>query len=105
MEAIFTNIYNIGTNYFTRTERYVITFLFDRLFIISLFPNLRHLDDRTVTEDQVKEAIRLYKRPLIERVSTKTATSLPDYIRFVSEKVSGLLAANTSEAKGKNFIV
>ncbi|XP_052748552.1 leucine-rich melanocyte differentiation-associated protein-like isoform X2 [Galleria mellonella] len=38
-----------------------------RLFVISQFPSLYHLDDRKVTSDQRQEAQRLYKRPLLER--------------------------------------
>ncbi|XP_023934827.1 leucine-rich melanocyte differentiation-associated protein isoform X2 [Bicyclus anynana] len=39
-----------------------------RLFVISQFPSLSHLDDRKVTDDQRAEAQRLYKRPLLERL-------------------------------------
>ncbi|XP_075976046.1 leucine-rich melanocyte differentiation-associated protein-like isoform X2 [Anticarsia gemmatalis] len=39
-----------------------------RLFVISQFPSLNHLDDRRVTEDQRLEAQRLYKRPFFERI-------------------------------------
>ncbi|CAG4933889.1 unnamed protein product [Parnassius apollo] len=39
-----------------------------RLFVISKFPSLNHLDDRRVTEDEKAEAHRLYKRPLVERI-------------------------------------
>ncbi|XP_063893788.1 leucine-rich melanocyte differentiation-associated protein isoform X1 [Helicoverpa armigera] len=39
-----------------------------RLFVISQFPSLHHLDDRRVTEDQRLEAQRLYKRPFFERI-------------------------------------
>ncbi|XP_049870819.1 uncharacterized protein LOC126370119 isoform X2 [Pectinophora gossypiella] len=39
-----------------------------RLFVISQFPSLNHLDDRKVTEDQRSEAHRLYKRPFVERL-------------------------------------
>ncbi|XP_014475634.1 PREDICTED: leucine-rich repeat-containing protein C10orf11-like isoform X2 [Dinoponera quadriceps] len=37
-----------------------------RLFVISWFPRLVHLDDSRVTADQRKEAGRLFKRPLFE---------------------------------------
>lgn len=58
-----------------------------------------------MTEDQVKEATRLYKRPLLERVAiTKNTTTLPDYIRFVSEKVSGLFTQGIQN-KERNLIV
>ncbi|XP_026330468.1 leucine-rich melanocyte differentiation-associated protein-like [Hyposmocoma kahamanoa] len=39
-----------------------------RLFVVSQFPSLHHLDDRKVTEDQRSEAQRLYKRPFFERL-------------------------------------
>ncbi|XP_030029969.2 leucine-rich melanocyte differentiation-associated protein isoform X1 [Manduca sexta] len=39
-----------------------------RLFVISQFPSLNHLDDRKVTDDQRAEAHRLYKRPFLERI-------------------------------------
>ncbi|CAK1579093.1 unnamed protein product [Parnassius mnemosyne] len=39
-----------------------------RLFVISKFPSLNHLDDRRVTEDEKAEANRLYRRPLVERI-------------------------------------
>lgn len=82
-------------------------FFFYRLFVISLFPNLRHLDDRIVTDDQVKEALRLYKRPLIERIAnnTRTGNTLPDYIRCVTEKFTCFLTPLTNESKQRNFIV
>lgn len=41
-----------------------------RLFVISQFPSLHHLDDRKVNEDQRAEARRLYKRPFFERLVT-----------------------------------
>lgn len=43
----------------------------NRLFIISWFPMLEHLDDRPVAIDQRAEAVRLYKRPLLERLINK----------------------------------
>lgn len=52
--------------------------LSNRLYVLSWFPNLVHLDDRTVTDDQRKEAIRLFNRP-----SYKTAV-LPE-LRYISD--------------------
>lgn len=60
--------------------------------MISQFPNLVHLDDRLVTNDQRMEAERLYKRPFLERIVSKTPSTLPNYLRTVGEKVSGLFA-------------
>lgn len=62
-----------------------------RLFMISLFPTLVHLDDKPVTEDQRTEAYRLYKRPLLERIASKTASNFPTYIRSMTDKVSEIL--------------
>lgn len=47
-----------------------------RLFVISQFPSLNHLDDRKVTEDQRIEAQRLYKRPFFERFLKPGLSSL-----------------------------
>ncbi|XP_022123404.2 leucine-rich melanocyte differentiation-associated protein isoform X1 [Pieris rapae] len=44
-----------------------------RLFIISQFPSLNHLDDRKITEDQKEESHRLYKRPLLQRIGRPNA--------------------------------
>ncbi|KAJ8724588.1 hypothetical protein PYW08_016062 [Mythimna loreyi] len=46
-----------------------------RLFVISQFPALNHLDDRKVTEDQRLEAQRLYKRPFFERIAKPVGLS------------------------------
>ncbi|GLH07205.1 Uncharacterized protein GBIM_12723 [Gryllus bimaculatus] len=55
-----------------------------RLFVISWFPNLIHLDDRAVTEDQKNEAHRLFRRPFLERLSISTSRS--SYLRVIQEK-------------------
>lgn len=47
-----------------------------RLFVISQFPSLLHLDDRKVTDDQREEAQRLYKRPLLERIVKPNSGSI-----------------------------
>ncbi|XP_012227201.1 leucine-rich melanocyte differentiation-associated protein-like isoform X2 [Linepithema humile] len=41
-----------------------------RMFVLSWFPYLIHLDDRLVTEEQRVEAKRLYKRPILENIFT-----------------------------------
>ncbi|RZC39769.1 leucine-rich repeat-containing protein ODA7 [Asbolus verrucosus] len=78
-----------------------------RLFIISLFPNLIHLDDRPVTSDQRKEAERLYRKPLVERLVMKTQATLPVYLRQLSDAVSDILTPTPSFAPTpeKNVIV
>ncbi|XP_059054579.1 leucine-rich melanocyte differentiation-associated protein-like [Achroia grisella] len=51
-----------------------------RLFVISQFPSLNHLDDRNVTDDQRQEAQRLYKRPLLERFVNPRSSGLGQLI-------------------------
>ncbi|KAK5650750.1 hypothetical protein RI129_001779 [Pyrocoelia pectoralis] len=78
-----------------------------RLFMISLFPTLVHLDDRVVTDDQRAEAHRLYKRPFLERITSKTSTNLPIYLRSVTDKVSEILTPLPSLSLNleKNLII
>jgi hypothetical protein len=77
-----------------------------RLFMISLFPKLIHLDDRPVTIDQRKEAERLYRKPLVERIVMKTQATLPEYFRQISDAVSDILTPAPSFAEPeKNVIV
>ncbi|KAJ8937467.1 hypothetical protein NQ314_011856 [Rhamnusium bicolor] len=71
-------------------------YLHYRLFIISLFPSLIHLDDKVVTLNQVKEAQKIYHKPLVERIMSKTQKNLPSYLRVVSEKVSEILSPTHS---------
>lgn len=75
--------------------------------MISLFPNLIHLDDRYVTDDQRREADRMYKRPLLERIVSKAPPNLPNYLRSVSEKVTGIFTAapNFTPKAEKNCII
>lgn len=74
--------------------------------MISLFPNLIHLDDRTVTTDQREEAQRLYRRPLVEKMITKSQ-NLPYCIRSLKNKVSHLLSPVPAFAlnRQRNIIV
>ena len=76
-----------------------------RLFIISLFPTLVHLDDKAVTDDQRAESLRLYKRPLLERIAAKTPSNFPIYLRSVTNKVSEILTPipSLTSNKTKNF--
>ncbi|KAJ8955008.1 hypothetical protein NQ318_000440 [Aromia moschata] len=81
-------------------------YLHYRLFIISLFPNLIHLDDKAVTPDQRMEALRIYQRPLVERLVSRTHQNLPGYLRVVSEKVSEILTPSQyATAPEKNVII
>lgn len=63
-----------------------------RLFMISLFPLLIYLDDGPVTDGQRTKANHLYKRPFLGIIGSKSAFSVPSYIRSVSNKVSEILA-------------
>lgn len=56
-----------------------------RLFVISWFPDLLHLDDRSVTDDQRHEAHRLFKRPFLERISFSGPGS--SYLQIIQDKL------------------
>uniref|UniRef100_A0A1B6FF38 U2A'/phosphoprotein 32 family A C-terminal domain-containing protein n=1 Tax=Cuerna arida TaxID=1464854 RepID=A0A1B6FF38_9HEMI len=56
-----------------------------RLFVVSWFPALEHLDDQPVTVDERMEAHRLYKRPLLERLINK------EPVRKIAKSLSGVL--------------
>ncbi|XP_067013253.1 leucine-rich melanocyte differentiation-associated protein [Anabrus simplex] len=62
-----------------------------RLFVISWFPDLKHLDDRAVTSDQVDEALRLFKRPLLDRFSLTSSYS--PYLQFLQNKITSFMAS------------
>ncbi|CAH0673854.1 unnamed protein product [Spodoptera exigua] len=66
-----------------------------RLFVISQFPSLNHLDDRRVTEDQRLEAQRLYKRPFFERMVKPAG---------LSQIVNTSVTWNTFQNKINNFL-
>jgi hypothetical protein len=59
-----------------------------RLFVISWLPNLEHLDDRPVTEDQREEANRLYSRPFYQ---TLMNLPFPQYLQHVQQKLKFLV--------------
>lgn len=75
-----------------------------RLLIISLFPNLIHLDDRNVTEDQRQEAERVFRRPLVEKLSK---TMFPNFIRNVTDKINDFLpnVKNNTVKRERNGII
>ena len=54
--------------------------------MISWFPQLNHLDDRTVTTEQRLEAKRLYKRPFLEELTKNIP--LPNCLKFLQNKLS-----------------
>lgn len=77
-----------------------------RLFVISLFPKLVHLDDRIITEEQRTEAARLYKKPLLDRMFAHSTRNLPDYFKSVSGKMNNVFAyIPTLSNQKKNIIV
>lgn len=74
--------------------------------MISLFPNLLHLDDRIITTDQRDEAKRLYKRPMVEKMVAKTQ-NLPQCIRIIKNKVSNMFSPvpNFAVTRQRNTII
>lgn len=58
-----------------------------------MFPNLIHLDDTAVTENERKSAQKIYPRSLLDRLVSQAHQNLPRYLRTFSEKVSELMAA------------
>ncbi|KAJ8920375.1 hypothetical protein NQ315_005240 [Exocentrus adspersus] len=63
-----------------------------RFYIISLFPDLVHLDDKIVTVEERKEAQEMYHRPLMEKFVSRTSRNLPPCLREISEKFSEIFA-------------
>ncbi|XP_071444446.1 leucine-rich melanocyte differentiation-associated protein-like isoform X2 [Hetaerina americana] len=68
-----------------------------RLFVISWFTNLIHLDDCGVTDEQRNESKRLYQRSLFDRPSQSSAavqevndgtSMLPSYLKAIRTKLS-----------------
>lgn len=60
----------------------------NRLFVISWFPHLLHLDDRKVTLDQRKEAKRLFKRPFFDDLTEPSP--VPQCIRKLHNKIANI---------------
>lgn len=74
-----------------------------RLFVISWFHELEHLDDRTVILDEQSEARRLYKRPFTERFPYRE--SLKQLFSSVATSVQQLLQKpNVPPGHSNNFI-
>ncbi|XP_028026169.1 uncharacterized protein LOC114239932 isoform X2 [Bombyx mandarina] len=79
-----------------------------RLFIISQFQSLNHLDDRKVTDDQRTEALRLYKRPFLERlVSPGSRGGISQLMQAPAKwnTVHGKLNSLWSKAKNRNLLI
>lgn len=79
-----------------------------RLYVISWFPHLVHLDDRTVTGEQRQEAKRLFKRPFLENITEHAP--LPECIKHLHNKITSIFAKPTlpdklKPARGTNFII
>ncbi|XP_068623752.1 uncharacterized protein [Battus philenor] len=79
-----------------------------RLFVISKFPSLSHLDDRRVTEDEKAEAHRLYKRPLVERIVSPGSGGLSQLMHSsvswnaLQNRISSLWSR---EKQGRNLLI
>lgn len=78
-----------------------------RLYVISWFPYLVHLDDRTVTPEQRQEAKRLFKRPFLENLTEYAP--LPECIKHLHHKIANIFLKPTLpyrlKPRGTNFIV
>lgn len=74
-----------------------------RLFIVSWFPELVHLDDRTVTADEHTEARRLYKRPLTERFPYRE--SLKQLFSSVTTSVQHILQKRKLPSEHSNNFI
>ncbi|XP_029154960.1 leucine-rich melanocyte differentiation-associated protein-like isoform X3 [Nylanderia fulva] len=75
-----------------------------RLFVLSWFPHLVHLDDRIVTDEQLLEAKRMFKRPLLENV-----IELPECIKDLHNKINIFSKSSMSDgqkiSRGTNLII
>ncbi|KAM3967103.1 leucine-rich melanocyte differentiation-associated protein [Aphomia sociella] len=82
-----------------------------RLFVISQFPSLNHLDDRKVTEDQRQEAQRLYKRPLLERFVSSRSSGLGQLVHSsvtwsnVQSKFSSFWSREQNTESNRNLLI
>lgn len=72
--------------------------------MLSWFPHLVHLDDRTVNDEQLLEAKRLFKRPLFENT-----IELPECIKDLHNKINIFSKPSMPDgqkiSKGTNFII
>lgn len=84
----------------------LIFYIENRLFVISWFPQLIHLDDRTVTAEQHLEAKRLYKRPFLEEFTKKIP--LPNCLKYLQNKLSTICIKplkSSDNSKRVNLII
>lgn len=77
---------------------------FLRFFIIALFPNLMHLDDRIVTNDQRVQAKKMFQLPIIDRILTSTQKTVPNYVRCFINKCTEVLTPPPSYSE-KNGVI
>ncbi|XP_029664991.1 leucine-rich melanocyte differentiation-associated protein-like isoform X2 [Formica exsecta] len=73
-----------------------------RLFVLSWFPHLMHLDDRIVNDEQLLEAKRLFKRSLFE-------VELPECIKDLHNKMNIFSKSSMPDrqkiSRGTNLII
>ncbi|KAL1132706.1 hypothetical protein AAG570_010658 [Ranatra chinensis] len=64
-----------------------------RMYVLSWFRNLEHLDDRSVCQYELEEAQRIYKRPLLDRIQS---TSLPKMFQTSLNVLKQLISWDTT---------
>ncbi|KAL7300755.1 hypothetical protein TKK_0006732 [Trichogramma kaykai] len=80
-----------------------------RLYVISWFPLLDHLDDRAITVEQRLEAKRLFKRPFLEEFLEKH--EMPECLKYLNSKITEFFTQPTTWQerfkfpKGPNYII
>lgn len=76
----------------------------NRLYVLSWFPHLIHLDDRTVTEQQLLQAKKLFRRSLLEDFVV-----VPECLKDLHNKIAIYSKSSTSDEQrvfsGTNLIV
>ncbi|CAG9856741.1 unnamed protein product [Phyllotreta striolata] len=72
-----------------------------RLFVISMFPKLVHLDDRSVSNDELKKSRKLYHKHIINILAEKVQQNLPDCVKGFKRKP----LEHAAKPQQKNFIV
>ncbi|XP_060526476.1 leucine-rich melanocyte differentiation-associated protein-like isoform X2 [Cylas formicarius] len=81
-------------------------YLHYRLYLISLFPKLIHLDDKLVLKEERLEAEKMFQTHLMGKIVRKTQQNLPSYLRNMSERLSDLFTSKPSFAETqRNFVI
>jgi hypothetical protein len=89
--------------------KFYFTHKINRLFVISWFPRLLHLDDRVITSEQRSEAKRLFKRPIFSQLVEKTP--LPNCLKLLHNKLTAIfikpliLPERLKSTKTSNLII